>query len=82
VIVHGRVHGTAKAAAYQRMKPDLLPFVLDSFARLKGDADIVLIEGAGSASEVNLRANDIANMALHALPPCRWCSSATSSAAA
>ena len=37
-------------------------FVLDSFARLKGEADIVLVEGAGSASEINLRANDIANM--------------------
>ena len=36
--------------------------MLDSFARLKGDADIVLVEGAGSASEINLRANDIANM--------------------
>ena len=39
-----------------------MPFVLDSFARLKAEADIVLVEGAGSASEVNLRANDIANM--------------------
>ena len=39
-----------------------MAFVLDSFARLKGDADIVLVEGAGSASEINLRANDIANM--------------------
>ncbi len=39
-----------------------MPFVLDSFARLKGEADIVLVEGAGSASEINLRANDIANM--------------------
>jgi adenosylcobyric acid synthase len=37
-------------------------FVLDSFARLRSEADIVLIEGAGSAAEVNLRANDIANM--------------------
>jgi adenosylcobyric acid synthase len=36
--------------------------LLDSFARLKADADIVLVEGAGSASEINLRANDIANM--------------------
>jgi adenosylcobyric acid synthase len=62
VVVQGRVHGTAKAAAYQRMKPDLMPFVLDSYARLKREADIVLVEGAGSASEVNLRANDIANM--------------------
>ena len=62
IVVQGRVHGTAKAAAYQRLKSDLMPFVLDSYGRLKGEADIVLVEGAGSASEVNLRANDIANM--------------------
>src|ERR1043165_609043 len=36
--------------------------VLDSYARLSAGADLVLVEGAGSASEVNLRANDIANM--------------------
>jgi len=62
IVVQGRVHGVAKALAYQHMKPELMRFVLDSFARLKHEADIVLIEGAGSASEVNLRANDIANM--------------------
>jgi adenosylcobyric acid synthase len=62
IVVQGRVHGRATAAEYQRLKPDLMPFVLDSFARLKGEADIVLVEGAGSASEVNLRHNDIANM--------------------
>jgi adenosylcobyric acid synthase len=62
VVIRGCVHGTAKAAAYQRMKPDLAPFVLDSYARLKAEADIVLVEGAGSASEVNLRSHDIANM--------------------
>jgi adenosylcobyric acid synthase len=62
VVVQGRVHGAAKAAAYQKMKPELMPFVLASFARLKAEADIVLVEGAGSASEVNLRQNDIANM--------------------
>jgi adenosylcobyric acid synthase len=62
IVVQGRVHGTAKAAAYQRIKPDLMPFVLDSYARIKREADIVLVEGAGSASEVNLRGNDIANM--------------------
>jgi adenosylcobyric acid synthase len=62
VVVQGRVFGSAKAAAYQHMKKDLLPFVLDSFAQLRGEADIVLVEGAGSASEVNLRDNDIANM--------------------
>ena len=62
IVVQGRVYGSAKAAAYQEVKRELMPFVLDSFARLRNEADIVLIEGAGSAAEVNLRANDIANM--------------------
>ena len=62
IVVQGRVYGNAKAAAYQEMKRDLLPAVLDSYERLKRDADIVLVEGAGSAAEVNLLANDIANM--------------------
>jgi adenosylcobyric acid synthase len=62
VVVQGRVYATAKAVAYQSMKPDLMRFVLESFAHLKGQADLVLVEGAGSASEVNLRRNDIANM--------------------
>ena len=46
----------------QDLKPKLLPYVLESFAKLKQEADIVLVEGAGSASEINLRKNDIANM--------------------
>ena len=62
IVVQGRVYGGAKAAAYQHIKADLLPYVLDSYARLRSEADIVLVEGAGSAAEVNLRANDIANM--------------------
>ncbi len=62
IVVQGRVHGSAKAAAYQDIKRELMPFVLDSYRRLRGEADLVLIEGAGSASEVNLRENDIANM--------------------
>jgi len=62
IVVQGRVYGRASAAEYQKLKPELMPFVLDSFARLKGEADIVLAEGAGSASEINLRAGDIANM--------------------
>jgi adenosylcobyric acid synthase len=62
IVVQGRVYGSAKAAAYQHIKRDLLPYVLDSYARLRSAADIILVEGAGSAAEVNLRANDIANM--------------------
>jgi adenosylcobyric acid synthase len=62
VIVQGRVVGRAEARSYSAMKPGLLPAVLESFHRLGAEADLVLVEGAGSASEVNLRANDIANM--------------------
>jgi adenosylcobyric acid synthase len=62
IIVQGRVQGSASARDYARLKPGLMPAVLESFARLSQQADIVLVEGAGSAAEVNLRAGDIANM--------------------
>ncbi|MGI4747558.1 MAG: cobyric acid synthase [Janthinobacterium lividum] len=62
IVVQGRVVGNARAREYQALKPGLMPHVLDSFARLRGECDIVLVEGAGSASEINLRRNDIANM--------------------
>ena len=62
IVVQGRVYGSAKAAAYQHIKPDLLPAVLRSYHELRSAADLVLVEGAGSAAEINLRANDIANM--------------------
>src|SRR4030088_2753174 len=62
IVVQGRVYGTAKAADYQKLKPELMGFVLDSYARLKDEADLGLVEGAGSASEVNLRPHDIANV--------------------
>jgi adenosylcobyric acid synthase len=62
VVVGGRIWGSARAEAYQALKPDLLPAVLAAFDRLAAGADLVLVEGAGSAAEVNLRAGDIANM--------------------
>ena len=62
VVVQGKVEGRAEAAEYQNYRARLLPRVLESFAILKGEADLVLVEGAGSASEINLRHNDIANM--------------------
>lgn len=62
VIVQGEVIGNARARDYQLLKPTLLPRVLESFLRLQRDADLVLVEGAGSPAEVNLRAGDIANM--------------------
>jgi adenosylcobyric acid synthase len=62
VVVQGRVVGNARGREYQAMKPGLLGAVLESFGHLAREADLVLVEGAGSASEVNLRASDIANM--------------------
>jgi adenosylcobyric acid synthase len=62
IVVQGKVYGMATAREMQDLKPKLLPFVLESFGKLKQQADIVLVEGAGSASEINLRKNDIANM--------------------
>jgi len=62
LVVQGRVVGNTWAREYQAIKAGLLGAVLDSFGRLAADADLVLVEGAGSASEVNLRADDIANM--------------------
>jgi adenosylcobyric acid synthase len=62
IVVQGKVFGTAMAAEYMAMKPKIMPYVLDSFETIRRDADIVLVEGAGSASEINLRRYDIANM--------------------
>jgi adenosylcobyric acid synthase len=62
IVVQGRVFGNARAREYQSRKAELTPYVLDSFAKIRARCDVVLVEGAGSASEVNLRANDIANM--------------------
>ena len=62
VVVQGKIWGNAKAREYQGLKPNLLPKVLESYARVAAEADLVLVEGAGSAAEVNLRAGDIANM--------------------
>jgi adenosylcobyric acid synthase len=62
VVVQGKVMGNAKAREYQALKPKLLGAVLESFGHLADESDLVLVEGAGSASEVNLRKSDIANM--------------------
>lgn len=62
IIVQGKRFATAKAREFARLKPQLMPYVLDSFERLKAQYDLVLVEGAGSPAEVNLRAGDIANM--------------------
>ncbi|MDA7428009.1 cobyric acid synthase [Primorskyibacter aestuariivivens] len=62
VVVQGRRHTTARARDYARLKPTLMGAVLESFGRLKAAHDLVIVEGAGSPAEVNLRPGDIANM--------------------
>lgn len=62
VIVQGQRVATLKARDYGKHKATLLPAVLDSFYRLAQGRDLIIVEGAGSPAEVNLRAGDIANM--------------------
>ncbi|WP_171240072.1 cobyric acid synthase [Ruegeria sp. HKCCA5491] len=62
VIIQGQRAGTMKAGDYRKDKSKLLSAALESFDRLCDDADLVLIEGAGSPAETNLRKGDIANM--------------------
>ncbi len=62
VVVQGRRIATVRARDYAALKPTLMPRVLESFRRLAVGRDLLLIEGAGSPAEVNLRAGDIANM--------------------
>ena len=62
LIVRGRMEGNRSAASYQERKAELLDICLESFHRLEAECDLVLVEGAGSPAETNLRRGDIANM--------------------
>jgi adenosylcobyric acid synthase len=62
VIIHGRAVTHLDAAAYHQYKPRAMAAVLESYARLRAQYDVILVEGAGSPAEINLRDRDIANM--------------------
>ena len=62
IVLQGKVVGEARGRDYQRLKPRLLDAVLESFEVVGKGADLVIVEGAGSPAEINLRAGDIANM--------------------
>lgn len=62
VVVQGKVSGEARARDYQALKGRLMDAVLDSWAKVGDGADLVIVEGAGSPAEINLRNRDIANM--------------------
>jgi adenosylcobyric acid synthase len=62
LVVRGKMAGTWQARGYQERKAALLDTVVESFRKLQAESDLVIVEGAGSPAEINLRANDIANM--------------------
>ena len=64
VIVHGEVRGQMKAADYFRHKKELIPDILSAYHSLAQEVDVIVIEGAGSPAEINLKADDIVNMGL------------------
>lgn len=64
VIVNGRVRGNMKAAEYFRHKKELIPEIMEAYKKLSAEHDIIVIEGAGSPVELNLRSDDIVNMGL------------------
>ena len=64
VIVNGRVKGVMPAAEYYRRKKELIPCILEAYESLKKQFDVIVIEGAGSPAEINLKENDIVNMGL------------------
>ena len=61
VIVHGKVYGNFSAQEYYRHKPRLTQKVMESFRRLSRDYEFIVLEGAGSAVELNLKKNDLVN---------------------
>jgi len=62
IIVQGKVTGQARGRDYQALKPKLMGAVMESFEIVRSGTDLVVVEGAGSPAEINLRAGDIANM--------------------
>ncbi|OCC24182.1 cobyric acid synthase CobQ [Croceicoccus estronivorus] len=62
LIVHGKLRGTLGSGNFRLARGALLPEVMDSYRRLQAQCDVVLVEGAGSPAEINLRHGDIANM--------------------
>lgn len=64
IIVNGKVLGNMKASEYFKYKKQLIPDIIEAFQKLEEKADIIVIEGAGSPAEINLRENDIVNMGM------------------
>ncbi len=64
VIVNGEVRGNMKASDYFRYKKQLIPDIMNAYCKLEAENDIIVIEGAGSPAEINLKTDDIVNMGM------------------
>ena len=70
VIVNGEVLGDMSAAEYFKRKRELVPKVVEAYESLAAQYDVIVLEGAGSPAEINLKAEDIVNMGLPKRPSC------------
>ncbi len=64
IILHGEVFGQMEALAYHNFKPRLKNAVFESFERLAGEYELIVMEGAGSCCEINLKENDLVNFSM------------------
>ncbi len=64
VIINGKVEGTMSAMEYYRRKTEYIPVIMEAYEKLSKQYDIIVVEGAGSPAEINLKTNDIVNMGL------------------
>src|SRR3546814_13357826 len=72
LIVHGRVRGTLGSGNFREARGALMPEVLESYHRLRCQCDIVIVEGAGSPAEINLRQGDITDLRFARAPALPW----------
>ncbi|HJX34736.1 MAG TPA: cobyric acid synthase [Desulfatiglandales bacterium] len=64
IVLHGRVFDRMEAATYHNFKPKLRKAVMDSYSRLEKEYDLIVMEGAGSCCEMNLKKNDLVNLTM------------------
>ena len=64
VIINGKPIGVMSASEYYRHKKEYIPYIMDAYEELARKYDVIVIEGAGSPAEINLKKDDIVNMGL------------------
>ena len=70
VIVQGQRHATLTAREFFKQRQNYLPYIIDSYRKLSNEYELILVEGAGSPAESNLRDGDLANMGFASVANC------------